>query len=72
LKVNRRFGETYHLQLQGRKISRARNKRESRGQAEKIILIKFTFSIGLFVIIPSLNRKQIRQKNAKDPRVLSI
>jgi hypothetical protein len=34
LKVNRRFGETYHLHLQGGKISRARNQRESRWQAE--------------------------------------
>jgi hypothetical protein len=30
LKVNRRFEWTYPLHLQGRKISRARNKRESR------------------------------------------
>jgi hypothetical protein len=33
LKFNRRFGETYHLHLQGRRISRARNQRESRWQA---------------------------------------
>jgi hypothetical protein len=33
LKVNRRFGGTYRLHLQGRKISRARNQRESRWQA---------------------------------------
>jgi hypothetical protein len=30
LKINRRFGGIYHLHLQGRKISRARNRRESR------------------------------------------
>jgi hypothetical protein len=30
LKVNGRFGGTYRLHLQGRKISRARNERESR------------------------------------------
>jgi hypothetical protein len=30
LKVNRRFGGTYCLHLQGRKISRARNQLESR------------------------------------------
>jgi hypothetical protein len=29
LKVNRRFGGTYRLYFQGRKISRARNQRES-------------------------------------------
>jgi hypothetical protein len=34
LKVNRRLGGTYRLHLQGRKISRARNQRESRWQAE--------------------------------------
>jgi hypothetical protein len=36
LKVNRRFGETYRLYLQGRKISRARNQRESRWQGISI------------------------------------
>jgi hypothetical protein len=30
LKVNRRFGATYRFHLQGRRISRARNQRESR------------------------------------------
>jgi hypothetical protein len=34
LKVNRRFGGTYRLHLQGRKISRAQNQRESRWQAK--------------------------------------
>jgi hypothetical protein len=34
LKVNRHFGGTYRLLLQGRRISRARNQRESRWQAE--------------------------------------
>jgi hypothetical protein len=34
LKVNRRFGGTYRLHLQGRGMSRARNQRESRWQAE--------------------------------------
>jgi hypothetical protein len=34
LKVNRSFGETYRLHLQGLKISRVRNQRKSRGQAE--------------------------------------
>jgi hypothetical protein len=33
-KVNRRFGGTYRLHLQGRKISGARNRRESRWKAE--------------------------------------
>jgi hypothetical protein len=33
LKVNRRFGPIYRLHLQGRKINRARNQRESRWQA---------------------------------------
>jgi hypothetical protein len=30
LKVNRRFGETYRLHLQGLKISRSRNQRKSK------------------------------------------
>jgi hypothetical protein len=34
LNVNRRFGGTYRLHLQGRRISRARNQRESRWQVE--------------------------------------
>jgi hypothetical protein len=34
LKVNRRFGGTYRLHLQGRRISRARNQLESMWQAE--------------------------------------
>jgi hypothetical protein len=34
LKVNRRFGGTYRLHLQGKRISRARNQRENRWQAE--------------------------------------
>jgi hypothetical protein len=37
LKVNRRFGGTYRLHLQGRKISRARNQREIRWQAEALL-----------------------------------
>jgi hypothetical protein len=36
LKVNRRFGGTYRLHLQGRGISRARNQRESRRKAETL------------------------------------
>jgi hypothetical protein len=34
LRVNRHFGGTYRLHLQGRKISRERHQRESRWQAE--------------------------------------
>jgi hypothetical protein len=37
LKVDRRFGGTYRLHLQGRRISRARNQRESRRQAERCV-----------------------------------
>jgi hypothetical protein len=33
LEVNRRFGRTYRLHLQGRRISQARNQRESRWHA---------------------------------------
>jgi hypothetical protein len=33
LRANRRFGGTYRLHLQGRRISRARNQRDSRWQA---------------------------------------
>jgi hypothetical protein len=35
LKVNRRFGETCHVHLQGRRISQERNERESRRQREE-------------------------------------
>jgi hypothetical protein len=38
LRVKRRFGGTYRLQLQGRKISRARNQRESRWRAEQSVM----------------------------------
>jgi hypothetical protein len=34
LNVNRRFGGTYRLYLQGRRISQTRNQRESRWQAD--------------------------------------
>jgi hypothetical protein len=34
LKLNRRFGGKFRLHLQGRRISRVRNQRESRWQAE--------------------------------------
>jgi hypothetical protein len=34
LRLNQRFGGTYRLHLQGRRISLARNQRESRWQAE--------------------------------------
>jgi hypothetical protein len=34
LKISRRFGETYRLHLQGRRISRTRNQGERRWQAE--------------------------------------
>jgi hypothetical protein len=34
LKVNRRFGEPYHLHLQSRRISPARNQRESRWKTQ--------------------------------------
>jgi hypothetical protein len=37
LKFNQYFGGTYHLHLHGRRISRARNQRESRWQAETIV-----------------------------------
>jgi hypothetical protein len=36
LKVSRRFGKTCRLYIQGRKISHARNQRESRWQAELV------------------------------------
>jgi hypothetical protein len=41
LKVNRRFGRTYSLHLQGRWISRARNQRESKWQAEILLGLFF-------------------------------
>jgi hypothetical protein len=41
LKANRRFGGTCRLHLQGRRISQARNKRESRCPAEKSVFRNF-------------------------------
>jgi hypothetical protein len=41
-KVNRRFGVTYRLHLQGRKISQAKYQRESMWQAEFWMLPAFT------------------------------
>jgi hypothetical protein len=46
LKVNRRFGGTRRLYLQGRRISRARNQSESRWQAE--LFFHAGFLLGLF------------------------
>jgi hypothetical protein len=43
LKVNLRFGGAYRLHLQGRRISRIRNQRESGWQAELCL-----FLLGLF------------------------
>jgi hypothetical protein len=41
LKVIRRFGGSYRLRLQGRRISRARNQRESRWQPELLLGLFF-------------------------------
>jgi hypothetical protein len=41
LNVNRRFGATYRLHLQGRRISRARNQRESRSQVDGSDMFEF-------------------------------
>jgi hypothetical protein len=43
LEVNRRFGGTYRLHLQGLKISRARNQREIRWEAEFWFLARIIF-----------------------------
>jgi hypothetical protein len=43
LKVNRRFVRTYRLHLQGLWVSRARNQRESRWQADAITLAALHF-----------------------------
>jgi hypothetical protein len=49
LKVNRRFGGTYRLHLQGRRISRARNQRKIRWQAALVaIYFHSGFLVGLF------------------------
>jgi hypothetical protein len=41
LKINRRFGGTSRLHLQGRRISRARNQRESRWKALNVEAIRY-------------------------------
>jgi hypothetical protein len=49
LKVNRRFGWTCHLHLQGRRISQARNQREARSkQSTDCYLLHAGFLHGLF------------------------
>jgi hypothetical protein len=45
LKVNRRFGGTCRLHLQGRRICRARDQREGRWQAELCFHAGFLLSI---------------------------
>jgi hypothetical protein len=55
LDVNRRFGGTYHLHPQGRRISQARNQRESMWQAPFIFyLISFQY-ISFFLLFSFLS-----------------
>jgi hypothetical protein len=42
LKVNGCFGGTYRFRLQGRRINRVRNQRESRWQAELCLLVSYS------------------------------
>jgi hypothetical protein len=49
LKVNRRFGEISSLHLQGTIISRVRNQRESRSQAE--LCFRGGFLVSLFLVL---------------------
>jgi hypothetical protein len=44
LKVNWHFGGTYCLHLRGRRISQARNQRESRWQAEPLVATSLFFN----------------------------
>jgi hypothetical protein len=46
LKINRRFGGTYRLHLQGRRNGRAKNNRESRWQAEGCRPLKINIRFG--------------------------
>jgi hypothetical protein len=48
LKVNQRFGGTYRLYFQGRIISRERNQREGRWQAELSTCFHVDLLLGLF------------------------
>jgi hypothetical protein len=41
LKIKKRFGETYRLNLQGRKIHRGRNRRENRWHSELCLTLDF-------------------------------
>jgi hypothetical protein len=45
LNVNRRFGGTYRLQLQGQRISLERKQRGSRWQAEQKIVLFITIAV---------------------------
>jgi hypothetical protein len=52
LKVNRRLGGTYRFHLQGLRISRARNQRESRWQApcRKPLTTAFTLYLARIIL----------------------
>jgi hypothetical protein len=61
LRVNRRFGGTYRLHLQGRRISRARCQRESKWQAEHGVVRTSnpTFNLKFSIVCcRTLNAKQ--------------
>jgi hypothetical protein len=53
LRVSRRFGRTYRLHVQGRKINRARNQRESRWQAELVSCLAYFLTLKMEAICSS-------------------
>jgi hypothetical protein len=53
LTVNRRFGGTSRLHLQGRRVSQTRNQRESMWQAEPTIYVRFEVLIAVSLKITS-------------------
>jgi hypothetical protein len=64
---NRRFGGTYHFRLQDRRISRARNQRESKWQAEKSACRNFglhTKTGGAFMLVSCLAYSSILKMEA--------
>jgi hypothetical protein len=74
LKVNRRFGATYRLHVQGQRISRAaRHQRESRWQAEPCLA--FTSTLNMEVICSSetsVDFQQTTRRYIPEVRTLQV
>jgi hypothetical protein len=69
LKVIGRFGGTYRLHLQGRRISRARNQLESRWKAPAFTMVAFQRSTRYYIpedrTLQMVNRLNVRKNHKK-------